>query len=276
MRVEYYNAPTADGAADLHYCGYEDTTPDYRCGPNIRDCYLLHYVSRGEGYYTMRGHTYPLEAGAVFCIFPKDVVYYGAKRDNPWSFYWFSFDGARASEFAARIGFTPLSPVIRLAPDNRLPELMDGLLRETEGGKELGRFASLGHLYSLLAELERSRCSPAVQAAASKMSSVHVDKALQYLNSNYHRSIRIADISDHLGLERTYFSKLFAQVIGMPPQAYLQKYRIEQSLRLLGETQLSIEEIGRSVGMEDAFYYSRAFKRSVGVPPSVYRKLIRP
>jgi len=275
MRVEYYNSSAVECDADLHYCGYEDTTPDYHCGPNIRDCYLLHYVSRGEGFYTMRGKTYPLGTGAVFCIFPKDVVYYYAKRENPWSFYWFSFNGRKALEFASRIGFSYSSPVIWTAPGNRMPELMDSLLHALGNQEKMTGFSLLGHLYGLLAELENAHPSPGVQAAPPKPASLYVDQALQYISYNYHRRIRITDISDHLGLERTYFSKLFAQVMGVPPQTYLLKFRIEKSLLLLNETALSVSEISRGVGIEDMFYFSRAFKRIVGVPPSVYREKMR-
>ncbi|GGD72771.1 helix-turn-helix domain-containing protein [Paenibacillus nasutitermitis] len=87
---------------------------------------------------------------------------------------------------------------------------------------------------------------------------------MQYISYNYHRSLRITDISTYIGLDRTYFSKLFSQIMGVSPQTYLLCFRIEKSLPLLKETDLSLSEICRIVGIGDPFYYSRAFKKKNG------------
>lgn len=275
MRVEYFNASAVESDADLHYCGYEDTTPDFCCGPNVRDCYLLHYVCRGEGEYTVRGKTYPLRAGDIFCIFPKEVVYYAARRCDPWSFYWFSFGGRRAMDYAARMGFSHASPVVRLSPGNRLPARMDALLELMENNADAQPFSLLSLLYALFAEVEKNRPDTGGKPARPKPAAVYVEKAVQFMTSNYHRPIRIAEISGRLGLDRTYFSKLFGQVMGLSPQNYLLRYRIEKSLQLLQETDLAVGEIGRGVGMEDNFYFSRAFKQVMGMSPSLYRRACR-
>ncbi|MDF2923564.1 MAG: hypothetical protein K0R57_2478 [Paenibacillaceae bacterium] len=273
MRLEYYLAKLEECDVDLHYCGYEDTVTDFHIGPNIRDCYLLHYVCRGEGFYTRQGVTHALAAGDVFCIFPDEVVYYYSKPGESWSFYWFSFNGRRASDYAGRAGFTAASPVVRLNPAHRLDRKMDALLELLGREAEPRRLALLGQLYGLLEELEASVTAESAAAGSGKTAhSQYVHKALQYIAFNYHRPLRVTDISGYLGLDRTYFSKLFSQATGIPPQTYILRFRLEKSMPLLTNTDLSLGEICRVIGLEELFYYSRAFKKMTGVSPSEYRK----
>ena len=48
--------------------------------------------------------------------------------------------------------------------------------------------------------------------------------------------------------------------------------RIERSLSILDDSDISIEKIAETVGFSDAAYYSRCFKKIYGVSPLKYRK----
>ncbi|MFQ7552579.1 MAG: helix-turn-helix transcriptional regulator [Blautia marasmi] len=72
---------------------------------------------------------------------------------------------------------------------------------------------------------------------------------------------------DHVGLERSYFSKIFHKFTGTTAQNYLLNVRIQRSKLLLERTDYTVREICSYVGMKDEYYFSRAFKRSVGLSP---------
>lgn len=272
MRVEYFNTGTVEGDSHIRYCGYEDTLADFSCGPNIRDCYLFHYIVRGEGYYKTRGKTYRLKEGDIFCIFPRDVVYYYTVKEKPWSFYWFSYNGRRAPEFTLKMGFTDSASVQHVRAGNCIPELMDELIKVFDNTEENRDFLLLCCLYHLFAELEASYLAQGHKLPVKKSSHLYVDRTLQYISANYHRSITVRELACEVGLERTYFSKLFARIAGMPPQEYLLRFRLEKALSMLKETDLRIGEIGRGVGIDNPYYFSRAFKALWGVSPGYYRK----
>lgn len=56
-------------------------------------------------------------------------------------------------------------------------------------------------------------------------------------------------------------------VLGLAPASYLGALRCEHACRLLGDRALSIEEVGRRVGIADPYLFSKVFKRVVGVSP---------
>ena len=78
-----------------------------------------------------------------------------------------------------------------------------------------------------------------------------------------------------LNLNRSYFSELFREQMGVPPQTYLINLRLEKAAELLtvyGETPATA---GVSVGYPDIYHFSKIFKRHFGLSPRQYQQLYR-
>ncbi|MBP3887145.1 MAG: helix-turn-helix domain-containing protein, partial [Cellulosilyticum sp.] len=50
---------------------------------------------------------------------------------------------------------------------------------------------------------------------------------------------------------------------------------IEQAIRLLNTSNLSVQEIAERVGILELNYFSKLFKKKVGMSPTEYKKLIK-
>ena len=83
--------------------------------------------------------------------------------------------------------------------------------------------------------------------------------------------LKIADIAKNFGLNKSYFSQVIKSEMGMTPNDYLSFFRMEESCRLLIQTDKSIKEIAVLVGYENPLTFSRAFKNIHGVSPLAYR-----
>lgn len=59
-------------------CGLQSCEGGYTWGPGIRDHYLIHYVARGKGTYTVNRTVYELGAGDVFFAKPSQLLSYSA------------------------------------------------------------------------------------------------------------------------------------------------------------------------------------------------------
>ena len=99
---------------------------------------------------------------------------------------------------------------------------------------------------------------------------VYVDYAVEYIHYNYNQ-IRVSDIADYIGITRSYLTHIFKQKLNISPQEYLLTYRLEQGLRLLGSTALSIQEISEKIGYENPLTFSKMFKNAYGLSPKNYR-----
>jgi AraC-like DNA-binding protein len=77
---------------------------------------------------------------------------------------------------------------------------------------------------------------------------------------------RIAHISE------AYFIRTFRATFGETPHRYLQRRRVERSMRLLRETGRSVTEICFEVGFASLGTFSRTFRDIVGESPTDFRR----
>lgn len=96
-------------------------------------------------------------------------------------------------------------------------------------------------------------------------------KAIQYISKNYARTLTLDEVASHVNLNSAYFSSLFKQLTGSSFKEYLNMVRIEESKRLLANTNYSIIEIALAVGFDDQSYFSKIFKKHTGLTPKQYR-----
>ncbi|MBQ8748100.1 MAG: helix-turn-helix transcriptional regulator [Clostridia bacterium] len=102
-----------------------------------------------------------------------------------------------------------------------------------------------------------------------------IDDALVYLRENYSMHMSVSDLASHMFLSRDYFSKLFRNTTGMTVTAFLKQLRINESCRLLLETDQSVLEIAQYCGFHDMKHFYTAFRSQTGKTPGEYRKSIK-
>ncbi|MEK6265075.1 MAG: response regulator [Clostridium sp.] len=101
-----------------------------------------------------------------------------------------------------------------------------------------------------------------------------IPMVLEYLNKNYHHDISLNDVAKSVNLSYNYLSKVFKDEIGKSFIDYLTELRIEKSMKLLANQNISIKEICLKNGYNDPNYYSKAFKKITGMTPTEYRIFI--
>lgn len=97
-----------------------------------------------------------------------------------------------------------------------------------------------------------------------------IDSAIAYLDENLSKDVSIDRLVARIGYGRTRFFELFRKRTGHSPNEYLVRRRIERSKQLLKDTDRSISDIAREVGITDQNYFSRCFKRLTGYSPSEF------
>ncbi|MDO4602443.1 MAG: PocR ligand-binding domain-containing protein [Eubacteriales bacterium] len=98
-----------------------------------------------------------------------------------------------------------------------------------------------------------------------------IKKAIRYISHNFSRNLTLDEVADHVHLNPAYFSTLFKQSTGSSFKEYLNMVRIEESKRLLSNTDYSIIDISLATGFEDQSYFSKVFKKYTGLTPKQYR-----
>ncbi|MEI3339260.1 MAG: AraC family transcriptional regulator [Eubacterium sp.] len=91
-----------------------------------------------------------------------------------------------------------------------------------------------------------------------------VKKAIQYIAQNFSRNLSLDEVARHVHLNPAYFSTIFKQSTGSSFKEYLNMVRIEESKRLLANTNYSVIDIALATGFEDQSYFSKVFKKYTG------------
>lgn len=99
-----------------------------------------------------------------------------------------------------------------------------------------------------------------------------IKKAVSYISKNYSGALTLEEVAGHVHLNPAYFSSIFKQSTGSSFKEYLNMVRIEESKRLLANTDYTIIDIAVAAGFEDQSYFCRVFKKYTGLTPRQYRQ----
>ena len=93
----------------------------------------------------------------------------------------------------------------------------------------------------------------------------------EYIDQNLGGELTLSSLAGKCFYNPSYFSRMFKEKFGMSLVEYVTRKRLDCSIELLGNSELSIEEICERAGFSDrrSFYY--AFSKYVGGTPSEYR-----
>lgn len=94
--------------------------------------------------------------------------------------------------------------------------------------------------------------------------------ALEYIAKNYNKTITNGILADICGISTVYFRKLFSELYGVSPIAYVHNIRIKKAKEMLKSDYGSITDISTSLGYANIYDFSRAFKNHTGTPPTRY------
>ncbi|MBQ2714275.1 MAG: helix-turn-helix domain-containing protein [Clostridia bacterium] len=83
------------------------------------------------------------------------------------------------------------------------------------------------------------------------------------------------EIAQDLNYSPYYLSSKFKKLTGIGYRDYLTKRKIQESIRLLANTDKTISDIAELVGYKDMNSFYLSFKKINGVSPAVYRKKIK-
>lgn len=263
----FYNPHRDTPELAVFEAGWEGCESGHEFGPATRSYYILHYIVHGKGVYSIEGKTFNLGAGEMFLIPPETETFYKADDTDPWYYYWVGFHGSSAAKLLPLAGL--LENGVYTAKASRIGEL-DKYFRELcrlNERRVSDSYALLGNLYIILSFLINKR-----EKKSAAVSEGHINKALAFMSEQF-ATATVIDVVNYVGLERTYFSRIFKQKMRVSPQEWLNGLKIDRAKMLLKDTDLPFREIADTVGYADYPNFSRQFKKKTGYTVSEYKKL---
>ncbi|WP_207956143.1 AraC family transcriptional regulator [Rubrobacter marinus] len=263
-------------------------------GPHSHDFLGLAYFERGGGSLRLDDREWPVEDGDAFVIAPGEVIGVGAgmsgfRRGEGWTV---SFPpevlgpqapGAFLSWRAHPLLFpfvrgtgNPGAQRLRVPPGERASwsgrfSALDAELRRRRDGY---REAVLSHLTLLLVEL--SRLAADVVGDLRLKDEPLLAEVFGFIEERYAERISLKDVARAVGLTPGHLTTVVGRKTGRTVLEWISERRMAEARRLLVETDLPVEEVGRSVGYDTPGYFVRSFRRAHGTTPLAWRRAGRP
>lgn len=268
-RMEYFRNVNCRGISSLiiFFAGRESCLPGHHFGPAVRAQYLLHFIIKGKGRFSVNNNTYTLSENQVFLIQPNIPTYYTANSESPWEYIWIGFDGQDAQTILQNCGLLGKCPFVDYAPSDKLMHclnnIVDGMKNQTTNDYEL-----LGNLFIIFAILAHNQTENQLP-----LKNDYLSKAVAYIKNNYYKNINVQDIADYVGVNRSYLYRLFMEEFSISPKKYIFDYRFHVATDLLSNTDMTVSSIALNCGFKDISAFCSQFRKKTGFTPKQYRTI---
>lgn len=262
---------------------------DVRPAAHSHDFLVLAYFERDGGSLRLGAKEWQIEAGDVYLIAPGEVADpSGLEGAEGWSvFFPPEVLGSEApGAFLSWRAHPLLFPFVRgaaggaqrlkvpLADQPSWVERLSALGLELRQRHDGYREAVLAHLTLLLVDL--SRLAADVVGDLRLEDETLLAEVFGFIEDRYHEPISLRDVARAVSLSRGHLTTVVRRKTGRTVQEWIAERRMAQARRLLVETDLPVEEVGRRVGYGDPTYFVRSFRRAHGATPLAWRRAGRP
>ncbi len=101
----------------------------------------------------------------------------------------------------------------------------------------------------------------------------YVMGAVEAIRKSYSEKISIEAIADDMGVSASYLSRKFKDITGHTFLDFLNKYRVQQAVKLLNSGQYKVYEISDMTGFSDYKHFCSVFKKYTLKSPTGFTKL---
>lgn len=235
--------------------------------------FLIKLTLSGRGILKYNSQEYRLQPDDLFFIDCKNWQHYGTDPDyGSWRVLWVYFNGVTAETYYKLfLKYTSGRNVITLPRNSAVYGLMQTLLH----------FYDEDHIDHLEADIRCSglltrlltECIALAATTQNVTLPVIVQNVRSYLVENFTRHVTLDELSAKFFLNPSYLQKLFKRYTNQSPTDYLIYLRIAKAKELIRTTQLPLNEIAFSVGIESYSYFIRLFKKREGMTPREYQAM---
>ncbi len=95
--------------------------------------------------------------------------------------------------------------------------------------------------------------------------------AVDLARREFARNPTVGELAAAAEMTVSQLERTSRRILGVTPKQLVLRFRLEEALRLLSGTDLSIAEVAAQCGYYDQSAFSRQFKRVTGLPPHAYR-----
>lgn len=267
-KIAHYASDIGHFPFSINESGVFFAKEQYYTRRHEKNDYLILYTVSGAGELSYLDRLWMLAEGSAVMIDCNRAHSYRTASENGWTFYWMHVSCESGPLYYGLIQKQG-GPVVDAGVDYELIDCFKSTFALMDYVNEISCCLLSHYAASILTKLATGKLAPAAEKPAQELA---VQKAVDYIQKNYMKTLNIDDLSKQLNISKFYLIKLFSKSIGVTPYRYLIVYRIGEAKKLLRATHYKVDDIARAVGFADESNFCRTFSRLTGMTPAHYRK----
>ena len=230
-----------------------------------REFVLWQYTISGCGMLESEEGSFPIPEGSAFLLtIPEKHRYFLPASSESWEFFHLGFDGSEALRLARalREKYSPVST--RYAAEsvvNTAKELLQLTMNRIADDAAMVSTLSYKFFMNIVSTGNREYMPPEKDPIVL----IH-NYCLRHLADE----ITVDDLAAYAGYSRSHFHRVFLQLTGKSPHAYLLDLRVRTALRMLQNGNISVKEVSSACGFNDVSYFCKVFRNFCGTTPSSF------
>ncbi|QLB42571.1 MULTISPECIES: arabinose operon transcriptional regulator AraC [Mannheimia] len=237
--------------------------------------YMLQLTTFGQGAVFDGNKTFTTQRGQLLLFYPGTIQYYYRHLDcQSWHYKWIYFmpnpklnKWLNWSDKEADIGQIKIN-------NHRYFQEISQLFSKVDMELKSGYFFKEDVATTLL-EYLLMKCISAEKIAIIPTIDQRILAVCDTILSNLSANDSVEMIAEKVFLSSSRLSHLFKQFLGVSLVQWRELQRISESKKLLYFSNMSILNIAKSLGYEDALYFSKIFKKHTGLSPTEFRTIER-
>lgn len=225
----------------------------------IIDSFEIIYVTQGEVYIEENGINYHLKRGDALLLEPEKIHTGTVTSEGTTEFFWVHFLTDDISYFGMQKCISTEGEYMTLGLFRELLHIAN-----TEDAPDYAKDMSCGGIIAHLASVGRKRENEST-TAFSKIS--------EWVRMNIRQTMKVRDIAEMFGYNKTYISRLFKRYSGLTLKDYINRERIKCAKELLLTTEASIKDIAYELGFRDENLFVKFFKYHENMSPTNFRNM---
>ena len=211
------------------------------------------------------GTTWTLLPGMAFLAAMPSPTRYWLPENGDWTFYYTFLSGDLAAYHCSAI-LRERGPVLTFPVENPVVRIMRELYERVFAGHIPDVFELSAITYRFFMEMRRYIRTPETEwpEPFRRVRAFLEDRACD-------PAIGVPEMAAVAGYSRAHFTRVFQEVAGESPGAYLVRRRLETAMRLLAETDLPIKDVALRVGFGGYPHFCTAFRRFMRMTPGAVR-----
>lgn len=242
---------------------------DWHSIPHAHSYTELFYIIGGDGQFQIDDEHFPVRTHQLVIVNPNIMHTELSYDAHPLEYIVLGIEGLEISIPGTNEG---RYCIYTFPPANRVLNCMQGILREMQDRELDHQMVCQAFMDILVVQLMRNTRTSMVHVSDGLPANRQCATVQHYIDHHYKEQLTLDLLATEANVNKYYLAHTFKQAYGISPINYMIARRIQESKRLLVETDLSLSQISGILGFSSASYFSQSFRKAEGISPVEYRK----